>query len=288
MVTRRSQREGKSEGASVGRAEGPTLFARMMDVNCQLREAAGLQPLARWTPSKNKPEWVNNVCIRYRQTVLKSVLKLKPGRRVNWRNYGRCIGLIERGRTFFRHDVPKMLKKDGLDRLSKGRQAKLDAISGEKEMREYYSKVLKRPLPDRITLAELLTLVSQARLEELDKHRQVALFHIARKDAKTCKMFYKGWNEGYSIFINEDGEFSGDDRREGVYGDLLAMQYEVEKWRRMLPAKTRNDLRNELKKSPDFQDRGQKWFNDICDDIKLSMKAPGAPHKFVKPASSLR
>jgi hypothetical protein len=66
----------------------------------------------------------------------------------------------------------------------------------------------------------------------------------------------KGWNEGYSIFINEDGKFSGDDRREGVYSDLLAMQYEVEKWRRMPPLTLFNTLITVQRKTadlPDFQ-----------------------------------
>ena len=53
---------------------------------------------------------------------------------------------------------------------------------------------------------------------------------------------------------------------------------------RTLPAKTRKDLRLELKKSPTFRDGGQGWFNDVCDEIKLSMKGAGAPHKFLKSA----
>ena len=273
-------------GSANGRNVEPTIFARMMDLQCELRNAAGLEPLPGWKPTNSTPAWAKNICIRYRQTILKSILKLKPKRRVNWRNYGRCIGLIERCKVFYKHDVPKILKKEGLNRLTKEQQAKFDAISGEQEMREYYLKVLNRPLSDKISLEELLTLATQPKLEELDKHRQVALYHVANQDAKTGKMFFKGMEEGYSIFLNEDGEYSGDDRRGDVYAELLACQYQVEKMRRMLPAKTRRDLRMELKKSSDFQDRGQDWFNDVCDEIKLSMKGAGAPHKFVKSASS--
>lgn len=276
----------KVNGSVTGRNVEPTIFARMMDLHCELRNAVGLEPLPGWKPTNSTPEWARNICIRYRQTILKSILKLKPKRRVNWRNYGRCIGLMERCKVFYKHDVPKILKKDGLDRLSKKQQAKFDAVSGEEEMREYCLKVMKRPLSDKTSLEELLTLAAQPKLEEIDKHRQVALYQVANQDAKTGKMFYKGINEGFSIFLNEDGEFSGDDRRADVYGELLAFQYEVEKMRRTLPAKTRKDLRNELKKSPDFQDQGQEWFNDVCDEIKLSMKGAGAPHKFLKSVSS--
>jgi hypothetical protein len=277
---------GEVNSSASGRNVEPTIFARMMDLHCELRNAVGLEPLPGWEPTNSTPEWAKNICIRYRQTILKSILKLKPKRRVNWQNYGRCIGLIERCKVFYTHDVPKILKKEGLDRLSEKQQAKFDAVSGEEEMREYYLKMLKRPLSDKASLEELLTLASKPKLEDLDKHRQVALYHVANQDAKAGKMFYKGMNEGYSIFLNEDGEFSGDDRRADVYGELLAFQYEVEKMRRTLPAKTRKDLRIELKKSPAFQDRGQEWFNDVCDEIKLSMKGVGDPYKFLKSASS--
>jgi len=274
----------KLNGAEMENKGEPTLFARMMDLHCELREAVGLEPLPGWKRTNSTPEWAKNICLRYRQTILKSVLRLKPKGRVNWRNYGRCVGLMERCKVFYKHDVPKILKADGLDRLSKKQQERLDAISGEQEMREYYLKVLKYPLADKISLEELLTLVARSKLEDLDKHRQVALYHVANQDAKNGKMFFKGMNEGYSIFLNEEGEFSGDDRRADVYGELLAFQYEVEKMRRVLPAKTRKDLRAELKKSPTFQDRGENWFNDVCDEIKLSMKGVGAPHKFLKSA----
>lgn len=248
---------------------GPTLFARMMDVNCELRKAMGLEPLPGWQPAKETPDWVRNICLRYRQTILKSVLKLKPKGKVNWRNYGRCLGLMERCKTFYQHDLPRILKKEGLHRLNKAQQARLDAVSGEDEMRQYFLKVLKRPLEDKIKLEELLTLASQPQMDPLEKHRQVAQYHLANQDAKTGKLFFTGMHEGYSIFLNEEGEFSGDNRRTNVYSDLLAFQYEVEKMRRSLPAKTRKHLRLEMKTIPGFEDRGQKWFNDVCDEINL-------------------
>jgi hypothetical protein len=75
----------KVNGSAAGRNVEPTIFARIMDLQCELREAAGLQPLPGWEKPSNTPDWAKNICIRYRQTILKSVLKLKPGRRVNWR-----------------------------------------------------------------------------------------------------------------------------------------------------------------------------------------------------------
>lgn len=88
------------------------------------------------------------------------------------------------------------------------------------------------------------------------------------------------------MFVDTDGEFTGDDRRTEIYGDLLMAQYEVEKMRRKLPAKSRVDLRMEMQKLTNFKDRGQGWFNDVCREIKLSMKGPGRPHKFSRPAKT--
>jgi len=270
----------KVNGSATGRNVEPTIFARMMDLQCELRDAAGMQPLPGWEKPGNTPVWVKIICIRYRQTILKSVMKLKPGRRVNWRNYGRCIGLMERYKTFIGKDVPNILKKEGLLKLSKEKQAKLKAASGEKEMRQYYLKLLNRRPTDRTSLAKLVEMALSRQLENLERHRQVAFYHLTQQDAKTTAIFWKGVSEGYSIFINEEGEFSGDDRRTGIYSELLSSQYEVEKMRRVLPAKSRVDLRAELKKSPTFQDRGQCWFNDVCDEIKLSMRGSGRPHSF--------
>jgi hypothetical protein len=81
------------------------------------------------------------------------------------------------------------------------------------------------------------------------------------------------------MFLDEEGKFSGDDRRANVYLALISMQNEIEKMRRKLPAMSRTDLRTELKNSPDFEDRGQAWFNDVCDEINLSIKGPGPAHK---------
>jgi hypothetical protein len=278
------QSDSASIGAQAVKKGEPSIFAQMMDLNYELRDAMGIEPVPGWQRTRSTPEWVKNVCVRYRQTILKSILKLKPKGTLNWRNYGRCIGLIERCKTFLKHDVPRILKEDGLDNLTKEQQARFDAVSGEGEMREYFLKVLKQPLTDKISLEDLLTKFAEHQLELLDKHRQVAQFHVANQDAKNSKLFFKGMSEGYSIFINEDGDFSGDDRRNDVYSGLLAFQYEIENMRRKLPAKSRNDLRLALNESSAFQDRGQAWFNDVCDEIKLTMKGTGAPYKFLKSA----
>ena len=125
----------KDENKNLGVAIGPqpTVFEQMMDLQCDLRAEAGLKPLPHWKKSRETPEWTKNICRKFRNTILKSVLKLRPNGQVNWRNYGRCIGLMERYKTSLAKDVPAMFKADGLDKVSKKKWAKIEPLLGEEK-----------------------------------------------------------------------------------------------------------------------------------------------------------
>jgi hypothetical protein len=48
------------------------------------------------------PDWAMNICTQLRLTVFKRLLELKPGNEtINWRNYGRMIGILQRQFTYF-------------------------------------------------------------------------------------------------------------------------------------------------------------------------------------------
>ncbi len=106
-----------------------------MNVQCDLRAEAGLKPLPHWTKTRETPQWTKNICQKLKNTILKPILKLKPTRKFSWRNYGRCIGIFERYKTFLAKDVPRMLKEDGLDKIGKKRWAKIEPLLGEKNAR---------------------------------------------------------------------------------------------------------------------------------------------------------
>jgi hypothetical protein len=257
----------------------PTVFERLMDLKASFRAAMGVEPMPFWKRCEKEPEWVGNISIRLKKTIFKSIMKLRANDQFNWRNYGRCIGLLERYKTFQEQDVPRILHKNELDEISEDERSKLQPQLGEEQARQYYLKILGRPADDKATLDEVVELVRKRETERLNKIRETAFFFVAQQSAKDTKLFLRGVAEGYSMFLNEEGEFSGDDRRANVYFELLSAQHEIEKMRRKLPAISRADLRMELKKSPDFEDRGPAWFNDVCDEINLSMKGPGRAHK---------
>jgi hypothetical protein len=276
---RKTERESRPNAVAANGLQ-PTVFERAMDVATSLRQVMEVEPLPFWKRCKAEPGWGHNISIRLRNTIFKSIEKLRPNGKVNWRNYGRCIGILERYNTFRKHDVPRLLE-NALDGLTEDQWRKLQPQLGGEQARQYYLKILGRPADDKATLDEVWELVDKRESEHLYKIRQTACLLVAQQNAKDASQFWKGVVEGYSLFLDPDGEFSGDHRRTNVYFELLSMQYEVEKMRRKLPAISRTGLRSELKKSPSFEDPGQARFNDLCDEIMLSMKGPGPAHKLV-------
>ncbi len=261
----------------------PTAFEQMMDLQCDLRAEAGLEPPRHWKKNRETPEWTKNICRKLRNTILKSVLKLRPNGRVNWRNFGRCVGLMERYRTFLAKDVPAMLKADGLDKVSKKRWAKIEPLLGEEKMRQYYLKILERPADDQTPAFDLWTIALERQMVNLEKQKQMAFYHLTSQSAKTGAMFMKGMGEGYCIFLNEEGQFSGDDRRADIHCELLAWQFDIEKMRKSVLPATRKKLFAEIQKLPEFKNKTQDWFDDVCKDIKLSLTRRGRPTQFARP-----
>ena len=260
----------------------PTAFELLMNLQCDLRAEMNLDPLPHWRQTRPTPEWVKNICGSLRRTILKSVLKLRPKSQteINWRNYGRCIGIMERYKTFLNQDVPRILENEGFNEISPEKWEKIQPLLGEETAREYYLKVLKRPADDPAPLTELVELAIQKQSEHLEALKQVAFYHLAHQSAKPGKVFLKGMSEGYTAFLNEDGEFAGDDRRADIHFELLAWQHDIEKMRRIIPQKNNQHLVSELKKLSEFKNKSPNWFKEVFKDIKLSIGPRGRPRKF--------
>lgn len=259
-----------------------TIFERALDLQGEILETCKVKSPPDLKLSVESPAWRKNIFLKLRGTILKSFLKLKPRRNeMNWRNYGRIIGCLDRYKAFWVQDVPRILKEAGLDKITDGQWKQIWPELGVEKARQRCLKFLNRPADDPISDEKLFELALARQLEHHEKLKQIAYAQLATRDAKTNSLFQKGVYEGYTTFLNVDGQFSGDDRRFVVYCELLVVQDEIEKMRRSVIPKTRNDLRAELKKSPLHKDNGQKWFNDVCDEIGLSMKIGGGrPYKF--------
>lgn len=270
------------EQSGTAKRSQPTAFEFMMNLQCDLRAEVGLEPLPHWKQTRQTPNWTKNICRKLRSTILKSVLKLKPKSetKVNWRYYGRSIGIMERYKTFLAKDVPQILEQEGFSQISEKEWAEISPRLGEEEARRYYLKHLKRPADDDTSLSALTDEALEKQWQHLEKLKQIAFFHLANQSAKTTAVFLKGMSEGYTAFLNEAGEFSGDDRRADIHLELLAWQYDIEKMRRLVPSRNNKHLIGELKKLPAFKTRTEAWFNEVFKDLKLSIGRRGRPLGF--------
>ncbi len=224
----------------------PTVFELLMNLQCDLRAELGLAPLPHWTQTRETPPWIKNLCHNFRRTIFKSILKLKPRRKVNWRYFGRMIGIMERYKTFLAMDVPAILKAEKLDKISEAKWEKIQPLLGEETAREDYLKVLERNAGDNTSLDELVSVAIQKQVAQLEMHKETAFSFLVNQSAKITALFMKGLGEGYIAFLTEECDFSGDDRRANIHLELLAWQRDIEKMRRSVPKKYNKDLIGEL------------------------------------------
>jgi hypothetical protein len=261
----------------------PTVFEVTMNLQCDLRAELDLSPLTHWQQTRKTPHWSKNICQNLGKTILKPIKKLRPvvAGTVNWRHYGRLIGIGARCVTFFKHDVPRMMEKDFGD-VSEERWQRIESKLGLDDARQYCLKVLERPADDTIFDDDLFDLLVEKQFARLEQIKQTAFALVAAQSAEISDLFFKGMSEGYTTFLNNAGEFSGDDRRADIHFELLGWQFNIEKMRRSVIPKNNNHLIVELKKLEEFKNKSGDWFKDVFKDIKLSIGRRGRPLKFAQ------
>lgn len=200
----------------------PTAFELVMNYRCDMHTELGIAPPPHWQKTHETPKWTQNIYRNFFKTILKPLLKLRPKRKVNWRYFGRIIGILERFKTFWLHDVEAILKAEGLDKISEAEWARIQPLFGEELAREYYLKVLRLPAASIIGDECLVEMMLHKQFVVMEKMKQNAFFLIGFQDAKTTELFLQGMREGYTAVLNADGEFSADDRRADIHLELLA------------------------------------------------------------------
>jgi hypothetical protein len=270
----------QSNGSVAGSESSPaelTFFEQVTDIQVALAKEAGLtvDPVLA-QESRDVPEWCAGIVERLRKTILNPILKLRPNGVVNWRNYGKMIGIFERYKTFITDDVERMFKEEGFDKITEQQWEKLVPLLGLEKLREQLAVFLGRPLPDEEPLENAVDELLERQFKHLDNLKAEALRHVAQQDAKTTSLFFKGMAEGYNCFLGVDGRFVSDRGRTWLYMEFLAHRMEIEKYRRTNPGKSRSDLQNWLchdAKIPIPKDT--HWFDHFCDEICLGMKGVG-------------
>ena len=195
---------------------------------------------------------------------------------MNWRNYGRMIGIIERYKTFITSDLERISKEEGWDKITDEQWEKFWPLLGEDKMRQYLTRVLGRPVADDEPLENLVDEALGRQLENLEKLKRDALWLVAQNDAKTTAQFFKGLAEGYTCFLDDNGGFAGDRGRTNLYFEFLVYRLDIEKYRRTMPAKSRRDFQTWVSKEVKMRiSNDAEWFDHFCDEICLSVKGVG-------------
>jgi hypothetical protein len=258
---------------------GPTVFEQVAIINSGLAREVGLVPIGETAERQpTMPQWCLNIIRRLGKTVLKPIIKLRPNGEINWRNYGKLVGIVERYKAFVTQDVPRILAEEFGD-LTDEQWKKLEPLLGLDKLRAHLIKVLERQVADDEPLEKLIDEVWGRQSERLDKMKQTAFVHLAQQSPKIGSLFFKGMAEGYESFIDERANFCGDRGRTDIYMSLISYMSDVERIRRTQPQKTRPKFYDDLRKVHRFPADAYEWFNDVCDDIKFPIKSVGAPPK---------
>ncbi|HEY3854542.1 MAG TPA: hypothetical protein VGO67_09130 [Verrucomicrobiae bacterium] len=228
------------------------------------------------------PKWYVKILERLVKTILKPILKLRPAGEVNWENFGRIIGIVERFKTFLSHDVEREWVEAGLDKMTDQQWEKLEPQLGLDKAREQMAQSLGRPLGKDEPLENAANELTDRLEKYLESLKSVAYRHLALQHPKTTILFHKGVAEGYKCFLDVDGSFAGDRGRTRLYFELLAHRNEIEKFRQENPGASRRDLQQWILREttiPILDD--DEWFDHLCDEICLGVKGVGRKSKTV-------
>jgi hypothetical protein len=273
--------------AAEAKTGAPTLLDMIDTVQYELANAANV-PVNQLPPKRflKTPEWVQKIGNVFTKTIFKPVLKLKPKRKMDWKNFGKIIGVLDRQKTFFTVDIPRILEEDGMGKMTARQLVKIFPRRDRVKLRQRWIKELNRPVSDDEPWEKLAEDVMAQRIARMDKLKQIALVHVAQQSARNHGKFLAGMALGYKLLFDDRCGLCGDRGRAEIHLELLSSQYEIEKMRRMLPARPLTDLQSYVGQSFKFhpdEHKAKRWFKDVCDKICLSMKGRGRPHKFVKP-----
>jgi hypothetical protein len=179
---------------------------------------------------------------------------------------------------FYWKEVPVIWEREGLNRLTPEKEAKLERLTGWEVACRHASQISGRPI---LTKAQVLEFWRQ-RLKSF-------LFHVAKTTWRLIEytlhqpledifQFISGLPEGFKCFLRTDGEFAKRGKRTEVFWVLLMYWPEIEEMRQSQPPLTRRFLLEWLEREEGRQlVDSEKVFLEICDDIGLDVGVVGHP-----------
>lgn len=217
------------------------------------------------------PQWGKRTIGKFGATVLRPLMKLRqPRDRIDFQKFGKSVGVINRGITFFRMELNEIFAKDGLDDITAEQWEKIQPSS---QTRAVLKKLLGRPVAKAENLEDLVKGMIEKWIKGWEEMRDRAFLLMAHRNAKENAMFLKGLSQGYAIFIDEKGQFCSSRGRADIYMQLLSSLHEIEKMRCTVPGKKDGDLYQYLKPWYRFSRATDEdnihWLRNVCDDVSL-------------------
>ncbi len=268
-----------------GETNGPEhqLFGRLAPI-CEALHRAVLRragkSLQRPVLSHATPEWCDRIADKLVLTIFKRLADLSPQEKFDARNYGRIVGFMIRGIIHLCQEVPAQFKREGLSDLSPEKEKKLEAMFDTPAILAFASNKFGRVIANEDELIKAGT-------EELQKtvdHQVTALLLVGRyllnRPIAEQHEFLCGIPDGFSLFLKNDGSYTGERPRTELYLLLLMYWSEIVEMQKADPPKTCKFLLDWLEKQEGKQlVNDEKQFNGLCCEIGLVMAPPGHPHK---------
>jgi hypothetical protein len=259
----------------------PNIVARIIPLLNEIVRQMGYQgsPLFPVIESPPLPPWVTCVCGKLANTIFKSSGSLKVGKELDFYLIGKLIGLLLRMAYAVLVEMPREI--DGL-KLGDLPKEKQDRVKEALDLTPVRSDLLKaaKAIPDTTkSNEELLGDAAGLMAGDLAEKVMTLVYAALKQPPDLTIQFLRGLPDGYTMFLLENGEFSGDRGRTRDYFALLAFWPEIEAMRSgdgitraQLYPKLREMDETILENEPDR-------FETICEEIGLALKKPGAPKK---------
>jgi hypothetical protein len=242
---------------------------------------AGGQPVPQPSYSAQLPAWCHHICDQFTKTIFRGLVDMAPKeKKFDARNYGRMVGLLLRGASFWFKDAPAQLKKEGLLNLSPEQEQKLDKSAGLELLLPVVSKQFQKPVTSEEELLEAVQAQVEAKADQLRSQGLVVLRFLESQPVAEQHKFLCGIPEGFIMVLDHQAEFKGKRGRYEIFLLLLTYWPEIGEMQRAQPPKTRRDLLEWLEKQEGKQIvQDEKVFFELCGDIGLVLAPPGHPSK---------
>jgi hypothetical protein len=261
-----------------------TLAGRLIPLAESLYHAimkAGGQPVSEPNYSVRIPVWCHNICDQFTKSIFRGLVDVAPkGKEFNARNYGRIVGMLLRGASFWFKDAPAQLKQEGLLDLSPEQEQKLEKMAGLELLFTVASQRFAKPVANQEELLQAGQEQLEAKAGQLMSGGLVVLKFLASQPIAEQHKFLCGIPEGFNLILDNRADFTGKRSRYEVYLLLLRYWPEIAEMQQAKPAKTRRDLLEWLEKQEGRQlFEEAKTFYELCGDIDLDLAPPGHPSK---------